>query len=279
MKRIHALSAMASYRLGFAACLLLPLIFFSSCASAGNIFFSLSIDGTNLRLTNQGNSSAYYPTVSHLLADGRWEAMAFQPGEVSPAELLPGEKIDFVWTPAKSPTALSPLESLQPVMVRFYDQDGVGFGQISFFKQPPQIAQALAASYIGGLMTISPPKDKSIHASWLLWPQEEGINPLRYPVSFTFKQPSAHRIEWHAGMDKLRFNLGAGLPAAVLLHETDQGLFLQNLAGGGLQGHEQRAAWLDWKNLFYGIAAAITGLALFALLTPSFMAWRKRAPK
>jgi hypothetical protein len=161
-------------------------------------------------------------------------------------------------------------------MVRFYDQDGSGFGQISFFKPPPQVSQALAASYVRGLMTISPPKDKSIRASWLLWPQEEGIKPLRYPVSFAFKQPSARRIEWHADMDKVRLNLGAGLPSAVLLHETDQGLFLQNLAGGGLQGHEQRAAWLDWKNLFYGIAAAVAALTFFV---PQLIAWRKRASK
>jgi hypothetical protein len=276
MKLIHALFAMASHRLGLTACLLFPLIFFSPCATAGNIFFSLSINGDNLTLTNQGNSSAYYPTVLHLLADGHWEALAFQPGKASPAELLPGEKIDFVWVRAESLKTQSPLEILQPVMVRFYDQDGSGFGQISFFNPPPQLAQPLVASYVGGVMTISPPKDKSIHASWLLWPQEEGINPLRYPVSFAFKQPSAQRIEWHAGMDKVRLNLGAGRPSAVLLHETDQGLFLQSLPGGGLQGHEQRAAWLDWKNLFYGIAAAVIVLALFA---PQLMAWRKRVPK
>jgi hypothetical protein len=42
-----------------------------------------------------------------------------------------------------------------------------------------------------------------------------------------------------------RLDTGAGQPAVILLHESEQGYAQQYVPDGGLQGREQRAAWLD----------------------------------
>jgi hypothetical protein len=170
-------------------------------------------------------------------------------------------------------------------MVRFHDKDGVGFGQISFFNQPPMSAELLDTGYVDGLMTIAPPSlDRGrkganlIRASWLLWAQEDGIAPLRFPVDFERKQPAAKRIEWQPGMGKIQFDLGGGRPAAILLHETDQGYFRQNLIDGGLQGRQQRAAWLDAERQFDRLAQLAAAVAIAALLAHLIARWRRRRP-
>ena len=242
-------------------------------ARAGNIFFGMAINGNTLTLTNQGNSTAFYPAVLRILPDGQWAPLPFPPGSTSNAELLPGAKIDFVWEET-APGSQSPLEALRPVMVRFYDQAGSGFGQISFFAQPQMAEESLDAGYHDGRMTITPPKPGSaIHASWLLWPQEGGIGPLHHRLDLTIKQPPARRIVWHPGTGKVQFDLGAGEPFAMLVHETDHGLLLQNLGDGGLQGREQRPGWLDAGRWFYGAAQIAAALALCALLARVVMQW------
>lgn len=253
------------------------------CANAGSISFGLSLNGSKLTLTNQGNSTAFYPTVLNMLSDGHWEPLALPPGVAPPAELLPGAQLDLVWSDARTAQSLSHFEFLRPVMVRFYDQAGSGFGQISFFNQPPMSAELLDTGYVDGVMTINPPNNSNgkrgnaIHASWLLWPQEEGIAPLHFPVRFEFKQPPAQRIEWRSGMEKIRLDLGAGQPTAMLLHETDQGYFLQNLIGGGLQGRQQRAAWLDANALWIPLSELLAVAAVIMLAWAVIGVRRKEA--
>jgi len=133
-------------------------------------------------------------------------------------------------------------------MVRFFDQAGVGFGQISFFSAPPAAKTALKAGYVDGALQIEPPDAaaSSIRASWVLWPQEEGIRPIRLPVRFEHRAPAALRIDWlRKGRVLTRLDTGTGQPAVILLHETAQGYAQQFVPDGGLQGREQRAAWLD----------------------------------
>lgn len=255
-------------------------LFFALPAYAGNIFFGLSINGGKVTLTNQGNSTAFYPAVLRLRANGQWEPLAF-PAEIkAPAELPPGAQIDFAWSTQALQEKPSPLELLNPVMVRFFDQAGNDFGQISFFNQPPLTSDLSQTRYENGLMVIAPPVSPdgtSIAGSWLLWPQEEGIAPLSKPVRFEHTQPAARHIEWHPGMEKLRLDLGAGLPAAMLLHETANGLFMQNLGNGGMQGVQQRTAWLDAFDLFYQLAELFTAAAAVLMAWHLVGTWRKRA--
>jgi hypothetical protein len=168
--------------------------------------------------------------------------------------------MELNWPEPHSPKQVSEIESMQPVMVRFFDQSGVGFGQISFFNAPPTAKTALKAGYVDGALQIEPPDAaSSIRASWVLWPQEEGINPIRLPVRFEHRAPPALRIDWR-GQGRVPFQLdtGAGQPAVILLHETEQGYAQQFVPDGGLQGREQRAAWLDATPRFY--AASLIAL-------------------
>lgn len=261
----------------------LALLIFALPAHAGNIFFGLSITGNTLTLTNQGNSSAYYPAVMRLLPDGRWEPLPLPAGIAPSTELAANAHIDFIWPPTAPQQKPFPLDLFRPVMVRFFDQAGNDFGQISFFTQPPMASSDLSVSgYVKGLMTIAAPRDEGgvvIGASWLLWPQEEGIAPLSAPVSFVHTQPPARRIEWQPGMDKLRLNLGAGLPSAMLLHEVGGGYVLQNLINGGVQGVQQRAAWLNAGVRFYNWAEGIAAVAALVLLWCLAGAWRRKVTK
>ena len=279
MMRINTTSLVARFRIGILAAFSLLLLFIAPIAFAGNIFFDLAIDGDRLSLTNRGDSSAYYPVVLRLTGDGRWQALPFLPGMSAPAQVLRGEKIGFVWDAATPLEKLSPLERLQPVMVRFFDQAGAGFGQISLFKPAPPAPAPLTVAYADGWLTVAPPANGNIHASWLLWPQEDGIAPLRHPVGNALKQPPARRIEWRSGSEAARFYLGAGRPPAMLLHETDSGMVLQNVSEGGSHSREQRAAWLDANIYFYCTALALALLALGAVLARPFANWRRGGGK
>lgn len=245
-----------------AAALLTP------AAQAGTISFNLTLDDNRLTLINHGDSAAFYPTVLRMLADGRWEALKPAASHKASAEMRPNAQASFDWPDSRPLSILPPLEALQPVMVRFFDQAGASFGQISFFHQPPTVDDKLAFSshYADGKMIITPPKDHPISVSWLLWPQEEGIAPLTAPIRFTHHQPDARKIEWRAGMDRISMDLGKGLPAAYLLHETPQGFASQILHNGSVQGRQQRSAWLDASLRFDWLArlAAAAAAALFA---------------
>jgi len=237
----------------------LILICAAGAVQAGAIYFNLSRTERTLIVANLGNASAFYPAALRLAADGHWETLLPVNGE-APAELAAGAALEFGW-PAQSGGA-HPFAAMQPVMVRFFDQAGAGFGQISFFNVPPPVRQPLKAAYEGGELVIQPPATPQI--TWLLWPQEEGIAPLRKPVRFEHRQPAARRLVWKGGDAPWRFDLGAGRPAPLLLHETPQGMELQHLDSGRQQGPEQRAAWLRAGTVWN--AAAVIALAAAALL-------------
>jgi hypothetical protein len=246
----------------FLFCLALP-------ACAATIFFGMSLIGNTLTLTNQGDGTVFYPVVLRLLHDGRWEALAPPAGIEHSAVLLPGAALDLEWPTAPPQQQAFSLEMFRPVMVRFFDEGGSGFGQISFFMQPPEASAPVGAYYEDGLLTIEPPAADSsdaIRASWLLWPKEEGITPLAAALAFEHDQPPAQRIEWRAGMAPLRFDLGAGLPAAMLLHETSNGFTFQRITGGDQPRMQQRTAWLNAKGLFYKLAGGCAAGASVLLL-------------
>ncbi len=247
-----------------AALLALGAFCLASPANAGSVYFGMSREGDRLVLVNHGNSSAFHPAVLRLQDDGRWQQLPLAPGVRPPVELLPGGRLEFLYSPQGS----GRFDAASPLMVRFFDQAGSGFGQISYFNQPPPAPEPLQAAYIDGLMTLTPPRDLKpgeTRFSWLLWPEEDGIAPLRSAVRFEHAQPPARRIEWRAGMEKLQFDLGAGQPSAMLLNETDHGLEFQMLPGAALQGREQRAAWLQASIPLYWSALAALIVAALAL--------------
>jgi hypothetical protein len=226
-------------------------LLFPQPALAGGMFFGLSVTGSELTLTNQGNVSAFYPAVFRMLPDGSWARLE---SSSAPAELAAGAHFQLTWPDTRPPEQMSELERMQPVMVGFFDQSGVGFGQITFFNPPPTAKNVLEAVYINGTFQIEPPHDaaSSIRATWVLWPREEGIKPIRLPVRFAQRPPPVLRIDWQRqGKVPFRLDTGAGQPAVILLHETEQGYAQQYVADGGLQGREQRAAWLDATPQFY----------------------------
>jgi hypothetical protein len=246
-------------------------------AWAGTISFSLSLTGSTLTAMSEGNSSAFLPTVLRLLPDGHWEVLPVLPGTISPAELAPGARFHVSWTQIpRSSQSTSPFEALQPLMVRFFDQAGVSFGQISFLHPPPKATATLQAGYEDGKLVIAPPGDAAaervIRASWLLWAQEEGIGGIRDPLRLEGRQPSAQHIEWHKGMVPVRIDTGAGQPSAILLHDTGQGYGMQVISAGRLASREQRTAWLDASPDFYRPAllmfAAGVSVVLFGIVGP-----------
>ena len=246
---------------------------FSCAAFAGSISFQLSLTEATLTVTAKGDSTAFYPAVFRLLADGRWERLAGVSGGLPAAELLPAAHLDFLWPEMRPLASLPPLERLRPLMVRFFDQAGVSFGQISFMQPPPAASETLPARYVDGQLTVAPPGSGGVHASWIIWAQEEGIAPIRGPVVFEHVQPPARRIEWHAGMKPLRLVTGAAQPLAMLLHETPQGFALQTVARDVAQGRQQRSGWLDARSWWYGLALLAVVLAL---LLPLVRAWQGR---
>lgn len=251
-------------------------VFVPLTAWAGTISFGLSLTGSTLTAKSEGDSSAFFPTVLRLLPDGHWEALPVSPGGISPVELVPAAHFDLSWTQIpKSPQSMSPFETLQPLMVRFFDQAGVSFGQISFLHPPPTAEVTLSAGYEGGKLVIAPPggagTERVIRTSWLLWAQEEGIAATRNPLRLEAWQPSAQHIEWHQGMAPVRIDTGAGQPSAILLHDTGQGYGMQVVSAGRLESREQRSAWLDASPVLYRLAllmllAAGVSLLLFGIV-------------
>ncbi len=275
---ISMMPTLTSVQHRFLRLLLLPALLLALSAHAGNISFNLSLHDQKLTLLNQGNSPAFYPTVLRMLADGRWEPLLPAPGASQPVELAPNGQLELIWPDQRPLDKLTPIEALRPVMVRFFDQAGAGFGQISFFSQPLNASdeQMLNARYVDGRMTITPPASPAIRASWLLWPQEDGIAPLTMPIDLQHRQPAARRFEWQPGMETPVLDLGKGLPVAFLLHETEQGIRSQVVSGGHLQGRQQRAGWLDATTQFYLLAKLAAAAAIALLLWHAVGRWRNR---
>lgn len=237
-------------------------------AQAGSISFHLSLTGDRLTVVNQGSDSAYYPAAYRLLNDGNWQELAPAPESDHAMTMAPGAPRIFIWPDPRPPAMLTGLEATRPVMMRFFDQAGTGFGQISFFNAPPGASeqQRVAARYKDGQVRIKPGKDFTPRASWLIWPQEEGIFTLTAPLTLEHQQPSARRIAWDANTKSIRQDLGRGLPASFLLHETEQGFVTQHLSDGRVQGKQQRTAWLNAHPLFETLAWLLAAAAAALLI-------------
>jgi hypothetical protein len=110
-----------------------------------------------------------------------------------------------------------------------------------------------------------------------LWPQEDGIRPIRFPLRFEHRAPPTLRIDWRRqGAVPFQLDTGAGQPEVILLHETEQGYALQSVPGGGLQGREQRAAWLDATPKFYAASLIALLIAASAMLLQFLRRPRRR---
>ena len=249
----------------------LALACFSGAAHAGNISFSLSSTGEQLTVVNTGDSVAFFPEVLALRADGSWQRLPPLAEQEAPTQIAPGQRLDLRWR--ESVPAVG-LEKLRATMVRFFDQAGVGFGQISFFNTPPETSAPSVAGYARGELRLARPNDAAIAGSWVLWPQEEGIAGIRSAFHGFAAQPPARRIEWRSGGELVRIATGAALPAAILLHETAQGYRLQRVAAGWAAGRQQRAAWLDASRWFYALALAFAATAAGAV---ALRRWRRQA--
>ena len=259
---------MRALRLLLCACLLA-----APAVHAGGIAFDLSLTGPVLSLVQRGDSTAFYPQAFRLAADGQW--LALTPLE-APAELRPGATTRFAWGDAPPAERQTPLERLQPVMIRFFDQAGVYFGQISFFHGAPPAQAPLPARYADGALEIArPPAGHAVAATWVLAAREAGIAPISGPVDFTHRQPPARRIDWRTAAAIERIDTGAGLPTAFLLHETPAGLVQQVVPNGGRQGREQRTAWLDQSPRLFLAAKVAGGAGLALLLFGGFGRWRR----
>lgn len=258
-------------RRGLLACV---VFWVSLSAMAGDISFRLPLTGSTLIVTLLGKSQVFYPAVLRMLPDGRWEQLASKQGSVLPAEMLPGINYELEWPDMRPLKSLTPFEHLQPVMVRYYEKDGISFGQIAFIHEPPPAIKTLQADYANGSLVITPPDanhtagttSNTILATWVLWPQEEGIALIHEPLNFKHVQPSAQHIEWQPGARAFHINTGRGQPYAILLHETAQGYVLQTVSGNGLQNRQQRVAWVEAISMFYGLALLSALVAMIALL-------------
>ena len=258
-------------------CRALLVAFLSSCvcaAHAGSISFSLALTGTRLTLGNAGDSVAFFPGALVMRADGNWQPLSSPAGQKAPTQLAPGESMELIWPDTRPLELLSAVERLRPAMVRFHDQAGVSFGQISFFTTPPPATAIVAANYAAGEFHLSPPGGKEIRATWVLWPHEAGIAGIREAFSGHDIQPPARRIDWLNQPKPLSVSTGAGLPAVTLLHETAQGYQVQRVASGWQGGKQQRAAWLDSSRLFYSLALGFAALAAGVAL---WSAWQARS--
>lgn len=263
------------HRSRFRRGLLLAALSVCACAAhAGNISFNLALTGTRLALINTGDSVAFFPGALTMQADGRWQPLSPPTGQQGLTQLPPGERMELVWPDARPLENLSALEHLRPTMVRFFDQAGVGFGQISFFTTPPAAAASVIADYAHGVLRLLPPRGEAIRATWVLWPREEGISGIRGALKGDdIVQPPAQRIVWRPDAKAARVFTGAALPPVVLIHETAQGYRLQKVAAGWPGGKQQRSPWLEASRVFYALALAFAAMAVGAMLWPW---WRRR---
>lgn len=253
--------------------LLCSLAICNHAAHAASIAFHLELTGTRLTLRNTGDSIAFFPEVLAMKADGSWQPVSPPLQQRMPTQISPGESLDLGWPDPRPPENLSPIERLRPTMVRFSDQTGVGFGHISLFTTPPTASALTEARYVRGALQISPPKDNAIHATWVLWPQEEGIAGIRGAFKRDVTQPPARRIDWRKDAQSTHFHTGAAQPAALLLHETAQGFQLQRVPSGWNGQKQQISLWLTSSSVFYSLAALFAAAAAFTLSRQ----WRQRA--
>jgi hypothetical protein len=232
-------------------------------ASAGSIKFQFERRNDHCVIVNHGDSSAYYPVVYQLGRNGQW--LTLQTG-TQQAEIPPGRAVTARLIAPAATATKSDLDFFQVVLIRFFDQAGVSFGQMSPLRPPFESVYALRGHYAGRRLILEPPPKKStIGATWVVAPKEEGIAPIFTAQSFNQPQPPAPRIDWHQ-QQSATIDIGAAQPAALLFHETIGGLTLQRIQMKDTKISQQRTAWLTMRRPFYITAAlcGLCGLLLFA---------------
>lgn len=229
-------------------------------ALAGTITMNFELNGTRCVITNRGDSAAYYPLLLQLERNGQWLPLNTA---TQPAELLPGGKL-AVDLASSTATDKADISGLQAVMIRFFDQAGVSFGQIAVLRSPPPSDAKISVGYAKNhLKLTAPPQESKILATWLLAPLEEGIRPLLKPQQFTHPLAPAVRIDWN-GRKNAEIATGVTRPAVILVHETTAGLSLQKVQYNGPKRYEQRTGWLTIRTPLYGVAllCAVCGILL-----------------
>jgi hypothetical protein len=89
------------------------------------------------------------------------------------------------------------------------------------------------------------PNSSACSQSWCVFSIEARSDSDRSRSS-PRRRPCALRIDWRVqGKVPFRLDTGAGQPAVILLHESEQGYAQQYVPDDGPQLREQRAAWLD----------------------------------
>lgn len=256
------------------ACLLLSL-----AAAAEEISFRLSQEQSRLSVALLGDGAAYYPSVLRMLPDGRWERLAPAPGTVARAELRAGDTLELAWPQTAPAQDADPLARMQPVMVRYFEQLGIGVGQISLFQPPPPATDPLRTGYADGVLTIHAGHQQinPARASWVLWPREDGAAQLLLPFRENQTQPAAQRIDWRSGAMTARIEIGTDQPEVILLHETDHGYVMQTVPRGTPDIH-QLPGWVGTSQTFYGLALAALATAVVALLRQVVRSRRRAAP-
>lgn len=245
-------------------------LFMLSPVHAEGVSFQLSKTAGSLSLSLAGPGTAYYPAVFVLRQDGAWEQLP--PFAKNSHTLSSGETQHFVWKEnSGSPQSI---ESLDALMVRYFEADGVGLGQISFFNHPKP-ESLLTTEYTAGLLKLSVATESQLKpkATWILTPHEMGAAPLSQPLQTSHAQPIAQRIDWSVQTLPTSVKIGDGRSEVFLVHETEQGFRLQTLPGNYPPNLELRSAWLnESKRLF-----ALAGITFLLAIAACYLSRRKSA--
>lgn len=228
---------------------------------AEGVSFQLSKTAKSLSLKLSGPGTAYYPAVFVLRQDRSWEAL--RPLDKDTNTLSTGEIKQFVWT--ENSNRPESIESLDALMVRYFEADGVGLGQISFFNHP-KAENLLTAEYSEGELKLSAATESQLkpQATWILSPHEIGSVPLNQPLQTQHSQPSAQRIDWSTQTLPSTLKISDGRSEVFLAHETEQGFRLQSIPGNYPSNLELRSAWLNQSKSLFSLAGITFLLAVTA---------------
>ncbi|NEX64585.1 6-pyruvoyl-tetrahydropterin synthase-related protein [Noviherbaspirillum galbum] len=100
---------------------------------ADQVTFDIAGDGPQIVVTQRGNATAFFPEAFLLDSHGQWLRLS---GTGTGAELAPGQSLRFLKPPTGAAFPATPL------LLRFQDKAGVGFGQIAFLE-PTSVVNAL----------------------------------------------------------------------------------------------------------------------------------------
>ena len=236
-------------------------LFMQSPAHAAGVSFQLSKTAKNLSLSLAGAGTAYYPAVFVLRQDGSWAQLT--PFGKNSNTLSASETQQFIWQ--ESGSAPASIASLDALMVRYFEADGVGLGQMSFFNHP-KTEHLLSTAYSAGQLKLSAATDSQLkpQATWILSPHEPGAAVLTQALQTQHSQPAAQRIDWSTQALPSTIKIGDGRSEVFLIHETEQGFRLQIIPGNYPPNSELRSVWLNESKTFFTLAGIPLLLAIAA---------------